>query len=146
VGADRAGRTGRRRTETRRGWYGHGRLATLGPVVTTRPGAVEDLGLGALTWLPGSARNIGDGERAWTTKPTDDALDPTLCKGTSGIALTLLEGRRHFRDDRWGDAAVRGARSIPPLPERTRPAHFHGPATIRKPSADFAPLMKRGRG
>ncbi|MBB4927795.1 lanthionine synthetase LanC family protein [Kitasatospora kifunensis] len=68
--------------------------------------------MGALDWLLGSARNIGNRELAWTSRPSDDELNPVLYSGTSGVVLALLEGQQHFRDDRYGDAAVRGARSI----------------------------------
>ncbi|WP_042421228.1 lanthionine synthetase LanC family protein [Streptacidiphilus anmyonensis] len=79
---------------------------------TTRPGDAETLAAGALDWLLGSARSVADRALAWTGTPTDDELDPTLYSGTSGVVLALLEARRHFRDDRYGDAAVRGARSV----------------------------------
>ncbi|MFC9283396.1 lanthionine synthetase LanC family protein [Streptomyces collinus] len=39
-------------------------------------------------------------------------INPSLYSGTSGVILALLEAWRHCRDDRYGDAAVRGARSI----------------------------------
>ncbi len=42
----------------------------------------------------------------------DDAVDPTLYSGAAGIVITLLEAHRHFGDDRYADAAVRGARTI----------------------------------
>lgn len=81
-------------------------------MLTTTPDDAETLAAGALDWLLGTARDSGDCELAWTTRPNDDELNPRLYSGTSGIVLALLEGQRHFRDDRYGDAAVRGARSI----------------------------------
>ncbi|WP_329561475.1 lanthionine synthetase LanC family protein [Kitasatospora sp. NBC_01266] len=71
----------------------------------------ESLATGALDWLLGSARETGTG-LAWPTRPTDDELNPMLYSGTAGIVLALLEAQRHFQDDRYGDAALRGARSI----------------------------------
>nr|WP_221374686.1 lanthionine synthetase LanC family protein [Actinoplanes polyasparticus] len=59
--------------------------------------ATEALARGALDWLTGSAGND---------------LDRTLYSGTAGVVLALLEGRRHFRDDRYGDAALRGAAAL----------------------------------
>ncbi|MCO8270203.1 hypothetical protein M1L60_06300 [Actinoplanes sp. TRM 88003] len=53
---------------------------------------MEDLARGALDWISGTA---GD--------------DLTLYSGRAGIVLALLEGHRHFQDDRYGEAARRGA-------------------------------------
>ncbi len=58
----------------------------------------ETLALAALDWLVSSARGA---------EP-----DPTLYSGDAGIVLTLVEAHRHFDDDRWADAAVRGARGL----------------------------------
>ena len=71
----------------------------------------ESLATEALDWLLESSRTTADG-LAWTTRPSDDELNPTLYSGTAGIVLALLEGQGHFLDDRYGDAALRGARSI----------------------------------
>jgi hypothetical protein len=79
-------------------------------VTVTGPEAAT-LAAGALDWLLGSSRAQGAG-LAWAGTPTDDELDPTLYSGTAGIVLALIEGQRHFGDDRYGDAALRGARSI----------------------------------
>jgi hypothetical protein len=49
---------------------------------------------------------------AWTGRPDDDELDPTLYSGTAGIVLALLEGYQHFGEDRYAQAAVRGARTL----------------------------------
>ncbi len=59
----------------------------------------------------GCARDTGT-RLAWTTRPSDDELNPSLYSGTAGIVVTLLEARAHLHDDRYGDAAVRAARSI----------------------------------
>ena len=67
--------------------------------------------MGALDWLLGTARPTAGGLN-WTTRPSDTGLNPTLYSGTAGIVLALLEGRAHFLDDRCGDAALHGARSI----------------------------------
>ena len=65
----------------------------------------------ALDWLLGMAQERG-ADLAWTGRPDDDELDPTLYSGTAGIVLALLEGYRHFGDDRYAEAAVRGARTL----------------------------------
>jgi Lanthionine synthetase C-like protein len=65
----------------------------------------------ALDWLLGMAQERG-AALAWTGRPDDDELDPTLYSGTAGIVLALLEGYRHFGDDQYARAAVRGARTI----------------------------------
>ncbi|WP_406336273.1 lanthionine synthetase LanC family protein [Streptomyces sp. NBC_00203] len=66
----------------------------------------------ALRWLLGVARDAEDGGLAWTTRPSDDEHNPTLYSGTAGVIPLLLEARRHFHDDRYGDAALRAARSL----------------------------------
>ncbi len=88
------------------------RHGTLGRVVTTQPVDAEDLTSAALDWLLSTARETEDGALAWTTRPSDDELNPSLYSGTSGVVLALIEAQRHFRDDRYGDAALRAARSI----------------------------------
>ncbi|WP_218824670.1 lanthionine synthetase LanC family protein [Asanoa hainanensis] len=59
--------------------------------------AAEELAAGALDWLIGSAR----------VEP-----DHTLYSGGAGVVLALLEGQHHFQDDRYGDAALRGAAGL----------------------------------
>jgi Lanthionine synthetase C-like protein len=76
-----------------------------------RPENVEDLAAGALDWLLGCARETETG-LAWTTTPSGTELNPLLYNGTAGIVLTLLESRSHFGDDRYADAALRGAHSL----------------------------------
>ncbi|MFC4783909.1 lanthionine synthetase LanC family protein [Nocardioides sp. MAHUQ-72] len=71
----------------------------------------EGLALAALEWLAASGRPEGDGT-AWTGTPDRDAADPDLYAGGAGIVLAFLEAHRHFGDDRWGDVAVRGARTL----------------------------------
>jgi len=65
----------------------------------------------ALEWLLAEAREDGTA-LAWTGRPDDDELNPTLYSGTAGIVLALLEGYQHFGDERFAVAAVRGARAI----------------------------------
>jgi hypothetical protein len=72
----------------------------------TRSDHAAELARGALDWLLASARDTENG-LVWTDEP-----DPTLYSGSSGIVLALLEAQRHFGDDRYGDAALRGARAI----------------------------------
>ncbi|MFJ1586011.1 lanthionine synthetase LanC family protein [Streptomyces sp. NPDC088197] len=73
---------------------------------------VEELSADALRWLLGNAREGEDGGLAWTTTPSDDEPNASLYSGTAGVIPVLLEARRHFGDDRYGDAAVRAARSV----------------------------------
>jgi Lanthionine synthetase C-like protein len=65
----------------------------------------------ALDWLLEMAHEQGT-DLAWPGRPDDDELDPTLYSGTAGIVLALLEGYQHFGEDRYADAAVRGARTL----------------------------------
>ena len=65
----------------------------------------------ALDWLLEMAHERGT-DLAWTGRPDDDELDPTLYSGTAGIVLALLEGYQHFGEDRYAQAAVRGARTL----------------------------------
>lgn len=71
----------------------------------------ESLALGALDWLLGSARSTGAGLTWAATVPGVEA-DFSLYEGAAGIVLALLEARQHFGDDRYGDAALRGAAAI----------------------------------
>ena len=72
----------------------------------------ESLAAEALEWLLGQAREYEAGGLAWVGRTDDDELDPTLYSGTAGIMLALLEGYRHFGDDRYAVAAARGARMV----------------------------------
>ncbi|MDI5968825.1 lanthionine synthetase LanC family protein [Streptomyces sp. SL13] len=80
-------------------------------MITPRPSDVEGVAAGALEWLLATARPTGNG-LAWATRPSEEHLNPVLYSGTAGVVLALLEAERHFGDERYGDAAVRGARSI----------------------------------
>ena len=71
----------------------------------------EALAAGGLEWLLGSARETGP-DLAWTGTRGEDELDPTLYSGAAGIVITLLEAHRHFRDDRYADAAIRTSRTL----------------------------------
>ena len=74
--------------------------------------AVEDLAQDGLRWLAGAARETTGGGLAWTTRPSDDELNPLLYSGTAGIIPVLLEAWRHFGDDSYADTALRAARSV----------------------------------
>src|SRR5215475_8521824 len=67
----------------------------------------EELADGALAWLLNTAIPVGGG-LAWP----DAADDPQLYHGTAGVVLALLEAYHHFGDGRYGDAAVRAARTV----------------------------------
>lgn len=73
--------------------------------------AAESLALGALDWLLNSARSTKEGLTWAATVPGVEA-DFTLYHGSAGIVLALLEAQQHFGDDRYGDAALRGAAAI----------------------------------
>jgi Lanthionine synthetase C-like protein len=73
--------------------------------------AAENLALGALDWLLGSARSTGAG-LTWAAAVPGAEADFSLYHGAAGIVLALLEAWQHFGDDRYGDAAMRGAAAI----------------------------------
>ncbi|MFF4749317.1 lanthionine synthetase LanC family protein [Streptomyces sp. NPDC002514] len=73
---------------------------------------VEGLAVDGLRWLTAAARDTTGGGLAWTARPSDDSLDPSLYSGTAGILPVLLEAWRHFGDDSYADTAVRAARSL----------------------------------
>ncbi|MFJ9737700.1 lanthionine synthetase LanC family protein [Streptomyces sp. NPDC101166] len=75
-------------------------------------GEVEALASDGLRWLLGVARQTEGGGLGWPARPSDAALEPELYGGTAGIVPTLLEARRHFGDDSYGDAALRAARHL----------------------------------
>jgi hypothetical protein len=82
-----------------------------GALGVSRGEAAEILALGALDWLLGSARSTAAGLTWAATVPCSEA-DSTLYHGSAGIVLALLEAQRHYEDDRYGDAAMRGAAAI----------------------------------
>jgi hypothetical protein len=73
--------------------------------------AAESLALGALDWILGSARGTEAGLTWAATVPGAEA-NFSLYHGAAGIVLALLEAQQHFEDDRYGDAAIRGAAAI----------------------------------
>lgn len=77
----------------------------------SREAAAEGLAVGALDWMTGSARSTEAG-LTWTSTAFDDEPDHTLYSGGAGVVLALLEAQHHFADDRYGDAAVRGAAGL----------------------------------
>ncbi len=72
----------------------------------------ETLAEDGLRWLLAAARETEGGGLAWPADPSDDELEPTLYGGTAGIVPTLLEARRHFGDDSYGDTALCAARAL----------------------------------
>jgi Lanthionine synthetase C-like protein len=74
-----------------------------------RSDGAEELAAGALDWLLKSARET---ETGWVWADTGGESDPTLYSGAAGIVLALLEAHQHFGDDRYGHAALRGARAL----------------------------------
>ncbi|WP_328317664.1 lanthionine synthetase LanC family protein [Streptomyces sp. NBC_00388] len=73
---------------------------------------IENLARGGLDWLVGSARETDTSNGLGWADTADDERNSTLYSGAAGIVLALLEGREHFGDDRYGDVAVRGARTV----------------------------------
>jgi len=71
---------------------------------------VAQLARDGLAWLVGLGQET-DAGLAWPPTPADET-DSSLYEGGAGIVVTFLEAYRHFGDDRYGDAAVRGAREI----------------------------------
>jgi len=82
----------------------------------THAGTAEQLGAGALEWLLHTAQKTDDGLR-WSNLPGGEYLDATYYRGTSGVVAALLEGYRHFGDDRYGEAALSGARWLASMVE-----------------------------
>ena len=81
---------------------------------TARARRAEELGGQGLEWLLDRAREgeADSGALGWPYAPSAAETNPGLYYGSSGVVLALLEGWRHFGEDRYADAAVRGARSI----------------------------------
>ncbi|MFJ2886568.1 lanthionine synthetase LanC family protein [Streptomyces sp. NPDC087305] len=73
---------------------------------------VEELATDGLRWLIGAARETPGGGLAWTTRPSDDELNPMLYSGTAGNIPVLLEAWRHFGDDSYAEAALRAGRGL----------------------------------
>jgi len=76
-----------------------------------RARAAEALAAGALDWMTRSTRRTGHG-LTWASTAADDEADHTLYSGAAGVVLAFLEAQRHFRDDRYGDVALRGAAAL----------------------------------
>jgi hypothetical protein len=81
-------------------------------VLATPSGDVAgSLALRALDWLLNSARSTQAG-LTWAAAVPGAEASFSLYHGAAGIVLALLEARRHFGDDRYGDASLRGAAAI----------------------------------
>jgi hypothetical protein len=79
---------------------------------TERVRQAEELVGQALEWLLDQAREGAGGALAWPYAPSAEGVNSSLYYGGAGNVLALLEGWRHFGEDRYADAAVRGARSL----------------------------------
>lgn len=77
----------------------------------TTAAKVQTLAAGGLEWLLGLAVDTKSGP-LWSGTADEVEVDPTLYSGGAGIVITLLEAHRHFADDRYADAAVRGSQAI----------------------------------
>lgn len=71
----------------------------------------EQLGYGALDWLLAQGRPTAGG-LAWPGVSSNAEPNPSLHQGTAGVVLALLEGWRHFGEDRFAHAAARGAHYV----------------------------------
>ena len=71
----------------------------------------DSVAAAAADWMIGRARRTDTG-LTWATTGTGTEADHTLYSGGAGIVLALLEAQRHFQDDRYGDAALRGAAAL----------------------------------
>jgi hypothetical protein len=71
----------------------------------------ESLAVEGVRWLLDQGQETPRG-LVWTGRADDDEVDPLLYSGAAGIVVTLLEAHRHVGDDRYADAARRGARGI----------------------------------
>lgn len=80
-------------------------------------GPVEELAQGAVEWLLAQADTTEHG-LVWRPVAGETQIDPTLYHGGAGIVLALLEAHQHFGQDRYREAAVRGARAIAEQVER----------------------------
>ncbi|MFE2822999.1 lanthionine synthetase LanC family protein [Streptomyces sp. NPDC059271] len=80
-------------------------------MITSALADSESLADGALEWVFRAARTVNDG-LAWPDTPNDEQTSPDLYSGTSGVLPALLDAWRYFEDERYADAAVRGARSV----------------------------------
>ncbi|WP_405164413.1 hypothetical protein OG203_04655 [Nocardia sp. NBC_01499] len=83
----------------------------LGDASNPDVGTVERLARGAVDWLVAQAR-VSENGLIWQPAADDPQIDPTLYHGGAGIVLALLEAHNHFGDDRYGAAALGGARGI----------------------------------
>lgn len=65
----------------------------------------------ALEWLLDSSFATEDGV-AWGATRSAGERDPSLYSGGAGIVMALLEGHRHFGDDRFGEAAIEASHEL----------------------------------
>jgi len=84
----------------------------VGTEATSQAQTAEELGRGALEWMLAQGRPAPGGAVAWPGVPSHVEPNSSLHQGTGGVVLALLEGWRHFGEDRYADAALRGARYV----------------------------------
>jgi lantibiotic modifying enzyme len=72
----------------------------------------EALAADGLRWLLAAGRETEGGGLGWATRASADEINPMFYSGTAGVVPVLLEARRHFGDDSYGDIALRAARSL----------------------------------
>lgn len=81
------------------------------PSGVQRAQEVETLAAGALDWMIRSTHS-GEAGLTWGSTAVDDEADHSLYSGGAGVVLALLEAQRHFRDDGYGDVALRAAAAL----------------------------------
>ncbi|HTW20958.1 MAG TPA: lanthionine synthetase LanC family protein [Mycobacteriales bacterium] len=65
----------------------------------------------ALDWLLDAGVETDHG-LGWRGYPSEAELNPILYSGSAGIIVTLLEAHAHYGDERYAEAALRGAREL----------------------------------
>ncbi|HEY1176201.1 MAG TPA: lanthionine synthetase LanC family protein [Phytomonospora sp.] len=71
----------------------------------------DELARGGLDWILAQAVETPAG-LGWAFKQGEDEPTNSIYHGTAGVITALLEGWRHFGDDRYADAALRGLREV----------------------------------
>ena len=70
-----------------------------------------DLAIGAIEWTLAAAVEAPGG-LTWPGRADDEEINPTLYSGGAGVVLALLEAYAQWGDERYAEAARRGAGSI----------------------------------
>lgn len=101
----------------------------------SRASTAETLAHDALEWLLRHAREADTGLQ-WPHAVSDEETYRYLYHGSLGVIAALVEGYRHFKDDRYADAALRGTRATIALYEDA------DDCTLQNGLAGFAYVMR----